>query len=178
MFIRILVLVLVLGAGMLPTATVQAQPYGGRDAVECVSRGYNYQRCDVPWRDAQLVRQLSDSQCIRGRTWGIDPRGFIWVDKGCGGRFVAAGGYAPGPGPGGPWQPGPGWDNRFVVNCGSPQYGYGFCAVDVGGGGRVSIRRRTSDSQCIEGRSWGWNRGGIWVDKGCSADFEVDRRWR
>ncbi len=180
MLIRIFTLVIVLAAGFLPTAAVQAQPYGG-DSIDCISRGYNYQRCDVPWRDARLVRQLSDTQCIRGRTWGIDPRGFLWVDRGCAGRFVPAG-FGPGPGPGGPppgyWQPGPGWDNRFEMTCGSPQYRYAFCAVDVGGGGRVSIRRQTSDAACVEGRSWGWNRGGVWVDQGCSAVFLIDRRWR
>lgn len=178
MMMRMLALVMVMVAGLLPSTPVNAQ-YGRGESIDCVSRGYAYQRCDVPWRDAQLVRQLSDTRCERGRTWGIDRRGFLWVDRGCGGRFAPVG-YSggPGPGPGGPWQPGPGWDSQFVINCGSPQYGYGFCSVDVGGGGRVSIRRRTSDAQCVEGRSWGWNRGGIWVDKGCSADFIVDRRWR
>jgi hypothetical protein len=29
--------------------------YGGE--VECRSTGYGYQRCPVPWRDAQLVQQ-------------------------------------------------------------------------------------------------------------------------
>jgi hypothetical protein len=181
MLIRIFALILVVTAGLLPVGTLQAQPYGGGgDAVDCVSRGYSYQRCDVPWRDARLVRQLSDTQCVRGRSWGVDPRGFIWVDRGCGARFVAAGyGQGPGPGPGpGPWRPGPGWDNRFEITCGSPQYNYAFCQVDVGGGGRVSIRRQTSDARCAEGQSWGWNRAGVWVDKGCSAVFTVDRRWR
>ncbi len=169
MFIRVFSVLVVLCAALLPAAALRAQPYG-RDAIDCSSRGYNYQRCDVPWRDAQLVRQLSGSQCIRGRTWGIDRHG-LWVDKGCSGRFVEAGRD------GGPWRPGRDWDRRFVVTCGSPQYRYNYCAVDVGGGGRVSIRRQTSSSSCIEGRSWGWNRGGVWVDQGCSAEFMIDRRW-
>jgi hypothetical protein len=187
MLIRSLFVMLAAIAGSTAMSSAQAQPYGGGygDSIECRSSGYNYQRCDVPWGDARIVRQLSDSQCIRGRTWGYDRRGFIWVDRGCAARFVAGGGGGgygpgpggPGPGPGGPWQPGPGWNNQFITTCGSPQFRYAFCAVDVGGGGRVSIRRQTSDARCIEGQTWGWNRAGIWVDRGCSADFLVDRRW-
>jgi hypothetical protein len=179
MLIRILALVMTIAAGLLSSAAVQAQPYGGGDAVDCTSRSYAYQRCDVPWREARIVRQLSDTQCVRGRTWGFDRRGFIWVDRGCGARFAPAGGVAgPGPGGPGPWQPGRDWDRGFEITCGSPQFRYAYCAVDVGGGGRVSIRQQTSSASCIEGRTWGWNRGGVWVDQGCSAVFSIDRRWR
>ena len=89
------------------------------------------------------------------------------MDKGCGGVFAAAGG----------WRPGPGWNQNFVVSCGSPQYRYYFCQVDVGGRGRVRLQRQKSSSACVEGRTWGWNRAGIWVDKGCGAQFMVTRRW-
>lgn len=160
---------------MVSIPAVQAQPYGG-EAVDCTSRNYNFQQCSVPWRDARLVRQLSDTACIRGRSWGIDRRG-LWVDRGCSGRFIEAGG---GPGPGGPggWRPEPGWDQRFSFNCNSDGYGYRFCGVDVGGGGRVYLERQTSGTACIEGRTWGWNRAGVWVNQGCAGVFTIDRRWR
>lgn len=161
---------------MLPVAVVHAQPYGG-DAVDCQSRNYSFQRCNVPWRDARLVRQLSDTTCIRGQNWGID-RGGLWVDRGCGGRFIPGrGGGGPDYGGGG-WQPGPGWDQRFSFNCNSEGYGYRFCGVDVGGGGRVYLERQTSGTACIEGRTWGWNRAGVWVNQGCAGIFTIDRRWR
>ena len=65
-------------ASLAPFAVVHAQGYGrGGDAVDCTSRNYGYQRCDVPWRDAQIVRQLSDTQCIRGKNWGIDREGLV-----------------------------------------------------------------------------------------------------
>ena len=35
-----------------------------------------------------LVRQLSDSRCVQGQTWGWDARG-VWVDRGCRGEFRA-----------------------------------------------------------------------------------------
>jgi len=162
---------------LAPASIVQAQSYGGGESVDCVSRNFSYQRCDVPWRDARLVRRLSDTQCIRGQNWGLD-RGGIWVDRGCAGTFVSAGGGHHGGGHAGGWQPGPGWDSRFTVGCASDDYRYRFCQVDLGGAGRAYVSRKISGAACIEGRSWGWNRAGIWVDQGCSAEFTIDRRWR
>lgn len=157
----------------------QDSRYGGgyQDAVDCKSNGYNLQRCPVPWREARLVRQYSSTQCIRGQNWGIDSRrGFIWVDRGCAGQFVdARGGHRPPPP--GPWQPGPGWDHRFTVRCESNGGQNHFCQVDVGGRGRVYLQRQESSSPCIEGRTWGWNRGGVWVAEGCRGTFTIDRRW-
>jgi len=183
MLIRIFVAILVVAAGLLPAASLHAQ-YGGYgpgpgEAVECKSSGYNYQRCPVPWREAQIVRQLSDTQCRRGQSWGFDRRGgFIWVDRGCQARFVAAGGGYPGQGPGpGPWQPGPGWDQRFSVRCESNDGRNNFCQVDVGARGRVYLERQESSTPCREGQNWGWNRGGVWVAQGCRGVFTVDRRW-
>ena len=63
---------------------------GYDEAIECRSNNYAFQRCPTPWHDARLVRQLSDTQCVRGVNWGVDRRG-VWVDRGCAGRFVAAG---------------------------------------------------------------------------------------
>jgi len=115
------------------------------------------------------VRQTSSSACVRGQSWGVDRRG-LWVDRGCSGVFAA------GLNNGG-WRPGPGWNHDFAMSCGSPQYRYNFCQVDVGGDGRVMLRRQISDTRCVLGSNWGWNRAGIWVDKGCSAEFTVVRRW-
>lgn len=77
----------------------------------------------------------------------------------------------------GDWRPGPDWNRQFVVHCSSEGYGYNFCSVDLGRRGRVMIQRQQSNSPCVRGRSWGYNRAGIWVDQGCEADFRVSRRW-
>jgi hypothetical protein len=164
--------------GLAAVATAQADPrYGGGSGgeVECRSNNFGHQRCPVPWRDARLVRQLSNTQCVRGRTWGIDRNG-LWVDHGCVGRFVAAGGRVVQGGRG--WQPGADWNRRFSVGCSSNNYQYTFCAVDLGGAGRAHLERQTSNSACIEGRTWGSNRAGIWVNQGCGGVFTIDRRWR
>lgn len=154
--------------GNRPPPPPQYGPGYGQQAISCGSPRHRPMRCQVPghWRGAQLVRQTSKSACIEGRTWGFD-RGGIWVDQGCGGEFMAASG----------WRPGPDWNSDFSVSCGSPQYRYYFCQVDVGGRGRVILQRQMSDSACVEGRTWGWNRAGIWVDKGCGGQFLVTRRW-
>jgi len=34
--------------------------------------------------------------------------------------------------------------------------------------------KQNSDSPCQQGYSWGYDREGIWVDRGCRADFAVD----
>ena len=162
----------IFAVSLLPiSAPVRAQGYG--DTVTCESRNFTYQICSVPWRDARMIRQTSDSACVRGRTWGIDRRG-LWVDRGCAGIFAAAGRPPPGYGDG---RPGPDWDRRFVIGCNSEGYAYRFCSVDVGHGGRVFLDRQTSSSPCIEGRTWGWNRGGVWVNQGCTGTFTIDRRW-
>jgi DUF3011 family protein len=177
MMLRWVVAISLFILSMIPLEPARAQGYG--DAVDCTSRNYSYTRCNVPWPDARLVRQLSGTQCIRGSTWGIDRNG-LWVDRGCSGTFVAAG-RGPGPGyggGGGGWYPAPGWDQSFSVGCTSTDYQYRFCSVDLGGGGRAYLERQTSGSSCIEGRTWGWNRAGIWVNQGCAGIFTIQRRWR
>jgi hypothetical protein len=178
MLSKILTIGIAVAGSVLMTSTAQAEPqrgdYGGdRDRIECGSHDYRYTRCNVNWRSADLVRQLSDSRCIEGRTWGIDRRG-LWVDRGCVGIFVerGRGDYDGG------WNPGPDWDRDIRLTCSSEDYRYNLCQVDVGRGGDVRIVRQLSNSACIEGRSWGWNRAGVWVSGGCSAVFRVDRRWR
>jgi hypothetical protein len=153
-----------------PPGLYPPPPGYGNQTISCGSPRYHLVRCPIPreWRGVRIIRQTSSTNCVEGRNWGYD-RGGIWVDKGCGGVFAA--GY------GGGWQPGPGWDRDFVVSCGSPQYRYYFCRVDVGRRGYVRLQHQDSDAACTEGRSWGWNRAGIWVDKGCGAHFMVTRRW-
>lgn len=157
-----------------------AQYGGGPDRIDCGSVDMRPARCPVPWRRAVLVRQTSQSACVEGRTWGMR-RGAIWVDRGCSGIFAEAGRHhgGPGPGPGpGAWAPGPGWDTTIRVRCASQGFNYNMCQVDTGRGSDVRIERQISDTRCIQGRNWGWNRAGVWVDGGCEAVFRIDRRWR
>lgn len=167
---------------MLLMSSAQAQPpprgYGGQNnSIECTSQNYRFTRCGVNWRDADLVRQTSQTLCTRGQTYGVDRNG-LWVDRGCGGYFVESGRGGYGGGNQGGWRPGPGWDSDIRLTCQSDDYRYRMCQVDTGRGGGVRIERQLSHTACIEGRTWGWNRAGIWVSGGCAAVFRVDRRWR
>ncbi|PSH64334.1 hypothetical protein CU102_21825 [Phyllobacterium brassicacearum] len=54
------------------------------------------------------------------------------------------------------------------VKCESRKFRYTECDVDMR---RPRIARQISRSPCIAGDTWGYNRGTIWVDKGCAAVF-------
>jgi hypothetical protein len=58
------------------------------------------------------------------------------------------------------------------ITCGSNNFGYNYCRVYTGG--RVRMVHQLSHKSCIEGSTWGYDSQGVWVDKGCRADFIVD----
>jgi len=119
----------------------------------------------------RLVKQNSESPCTEGRSWGSDNDG-IWVDDGCRAEFSVGerGGYQD--------------QNRNERNqqnggngeaqtfaCASEDGRRHSCAVDTRGG--VRLVKQNSEAPCAEGRSWGADNDGIWVDHGCRADFSV-----
>ena len=57
------------------------------------------------------------------------------------------------------------------ISCSSDNGKRHYCDVDTRGG--VSMVRQRSDSACQEGYSWGFDRTGVWVDRGCRADFRL-----
>lgn len=170
--------VIVFAAGLASMAAPPAHAQWDREGtVYCASDNGRFVRCRTPWPQSQLSKQVSDTRCIYGQTWGND-RGSVWVDKGCRANFE--------PARGGGWggdRPGwgddrPGWgDQSAQIRCDSNNNRRQYCPVDLGRGGRVRLIRRLSDSRCNEGSTWGWDRRGIWVDYGCRAIFQVDRRW-
>lgn len=62
---------------------------------------------------------------------------------------------------------------RPTVRCDSNDSRYRECAADTRGG--VRLQRQYSKSACIEGRSWGYDRRGVWVNNGCRAEFALGR---
>jgi hypothetical protein len=63
--------------------------------------------------------------------------------------------------------------NRPVqtVYCESGDMRRHWCSEGIGR--RVTLLRQRSEVRCVQGRTWGVDRSGIWVDRGCRADFEV-----
>jgi hypothetical protein len=118
-----------------------------------------------------MVRQRSDARCQQGYSWGYDQRG-IWVDRGCRADFrintYRPGG--PGYGPGGPGY-GPGGPGGQMITCSSNNGGRNYCPANTKRG--VQLVKQRSDARCTQGYSWGFDQRGIWVDRGCRADFVV-----
>ncbi|MFT3762824.1 MAG: DUF3011 domain-containing protein [Pseudoxanthomonas sp.] len=50
------------------------------------------------------------------------------------------------------------------------------CSVDTNGG--VQLVRQLSKTRCVQGRNWGWDRSGVWVNGGCRAEFVAGRGGR
>jgi len=154
--------------------------YRGGAQVRCSSNDDRARYCSVDTRGGvRLVRQESRSPCIQGRTWGYDRRG-IWVANGCRARFQLGGGQGydrpgyrqPGYGPRyGHTGYGPG-QGAQVIRCESRDGRQRFCRVS-GGLREAQIVRRLSDTRCQFNYNWGYQRDGIWVDRGCRAEFSV-----
>ncbi|WP_213602486.1 DUF3011 domain-containing protein [Pseudoxanthomonas japonensis] len=73
---------------------------------------------------------------------------------------------------------GPQYDDRYygngqTVRCESPSNRYRECPMDTRGG--VQLTRQLSSTRCEEGRNWGQGRNGVWVDRGCRAEFTSGR---
>jgi len=100
--------------------------------------------------------------CRQGRGWGFDNNG-IWVDRGCRAQFS----YGRDDGGGH-------WGRAGQLTCESISYRYGYCNADTQG--RVSLNRELSTGNlCRQGYGWGYDGGGIWVDRGCRGVFNYGR---
>lgn len=133
--------------------------------LRCDSIGYRYQFCPANTQGrAVLLRENSTGNlCRQGRGWGFDNNG-IWVDRGCRGEFSF------GRDRGG----GNNWGRRGEVTCESIGYRYRFCNADTQG--RVNLVRELSTGNlCRQGRGWGFDSNGVWVDRGCRGVFSYGR---
>ena len=134
------------------------QGYGPPPKITCSSNNGKRNYCNVGGSyDVRLVRQISGSPCVQGDTWGVD-RGGLWVDRGCRADFSI--------GRGGPPPP-----QDRIVTCSSNNGKRNWC--DIGSSRDVRLARQISGSPCIQGSTWGLDNRGLWVDRGCRADFKV-----
>jgi len=145
---------------------------GGADYAEqrvtCESQDQRSARCSMDTRGGvTLVRQMSQSPCTEGRSWGFDRRS-VWVTQGCRAEFASGRGGGQG------WDGG-GWNDQGgraqIIRCESNDNRTQWCGV--GNVRDVRLHRQLSRSQCTEGRSWGWDRRGLWVSQGCRAEFAI-----
>lgn len=135
---------------------------GSGQTMACNSDDEHRHTCNVDTRaGVRLVSQQSGSPCEQGRTWGYDNSG-IWVDRGCRATFEIGGTSS--------WSNVRG-GNVQTVKCESGDERRHTCAVNTNGG--VRMVKQISGSPCQQGSTWGYDAGGIWVDRGCRAQFEV-----
>lgn len=154
-------------------------PGGGNlRTIRCESQNFRQTRCPVDTRGGVQLRQvLGNSPCNQGQNWGFD-RGGVWVSGGCRAEFLVGGnGGGPGfPGNGGypgngPGFPGGGNGPSRTVTCSSMNYRPARCPIPNANSVRIN---QVIGGECIQGRSWGYDRGGVWVSNGCRARFIVN----
>lgn len=59
------------------------------------------------------------------------------------------------------------------VRCESQDYHHRYCRAETDN--RAELVRQFSKTRCVLGQSWGYDRRGVWVDRGCAAEFRVGR---
>src|SRR5260370_17748273 len=59
-----------------------------------------------------------------------------------------------------------------VITCSSDDGRRNYCNVDTRRG--VRLNRQISGSPCVENQTWGVDNRGLWVDRGCRAEFLVN----
>ena len=62
-----------------------------------------------------------------------------------------------------------------TVSCVSADYSRDrhYCQADTRFGARLVTQ--TSSVECVEGKTWGWDEQGIWVDQGCAGQFALGK---
>jgi hypothetical protein len=127
----------------------------------CESGDKRERFCPADTRGGVVLVRTLGGRCVLGRTWGYESEG-IWV-RGCAGEFQLEGRAAA-----------PLGSRADTLTCASDDYRYTLCAADTRGG--VRLVNQLSRADCFEGRTWGYDRRGVWVDEGCAAEFELAAR--
>ncbi len=132
--------------------------------VVCESVNGNRQVCPAETiSGVAFAQQLSKTECVEGKSWGWDlERGLVWVDHGCRAEFILGGTAQP-------RDPLIRFDTPVI--CESKNGKRTTCKADTSAG--VQIVRQLDDRACGYGREWGYDADGIWVAKGCRAEFVV-----
>jgi len=142
------------------------------DVVRCESKDGHRRRCPAGDGRITLEKQLSLTECVEGTSWGWR-RGEVWVDNGCRADFRI-------------WNRRDEYEHdregsdredrdgrirrdRRLLVCESEDGRLHRCAADMRGG--VELNRQLSKRDCIRNETWGWDEDGVWVDRGCRAEF-------
>jgi DUF3011 family protein len=136
-------------------------PNGALQTVTCESIPGHTKRCTAMTANGvQLARQISKHSCVLNKDWGWDNNG-IWVKDGCRAEFTVNTNLAPMA------------SSLTTITCESANGMNHHCSANTLNG--VTLSRQLSDSGCVEGKTWGYDKDGIWVSNGCRAEFTVGR---
>lgn len=137
------------------------------NTVVCESQNEQLQICTADTsKGVVLRRQLSKAECVEGLSWGWDERRRdIWVDDGCRAEFFLGRQL-------GPVRAAQTLD--ALVACESADGRRKECTADTSGG--VQLVRQLGDTACTFNSGWGYDQKGIWVSRGCRAEFAVRGR--
>ncbi|TKR33143.1 DUF3011 domain-containing protein [Luteimonas gilva] len=128
------------------------------DVIRCESEEGRTRQCTAETNGSvKLLRQLSDSACTEGQTWGYSRNG-VWVTQGCRGEFAVGFGAKSAAG-------------RDVMRCESADGRWHLCPLKAPG--QVELIKQLSRSPCIRDMSWGRDNRGVWVAQGCRGEFRV-----
>ena len=131
-------------------------PGPGGQSIRCESTDGRSRTCNTPWNgQSRLLRQLSNTSCVEGRTW-YDSNGRVTVTNGCRAEF-------------GPRHMGGG--NTTTLQCESRDDRYRTCGSNISG--RATLVRQLSDTRCTENVNFGVRNRQLWVDRGCRGVFQV-----
>lgn len=148
----------------------------GAGTFRCESTNNRTERCASAGRP-EFIRQLSNTPCVRGQSWGTDSRG-VWVSNGCRALF-RTGGYGNGYGNNGGYNNG-GYNNGSyggsdLIRCESNDNRSRSCNFTGNSRGEIRLLRQLSGKPCVENQTWGRSRNGVWVTQGCRAEFVIGR---
>ena len=158
---------LLLCLGFLLTLSLLPSAASAQQTITCESNNGNRKYCGhANPGQVSMQRQLSQSSCVEGQSWGVDNQG-LWVDRGCRAEF-RIGGWNNGGNNGGGWN---GGGNGNQITCESNNGSRKYCG---NANGQVNMQRQLSQAPCVQGQSWGVDRQGLWVDRGCRAVFTAN----
>ena len=163
-------------------------PAGQVQTVRCDSIDSRQVSCRIePGSDVRLIEQRSRNPCVRGRTWDYS-NSRITVTDGCRADFMVTsdsrwndddrGGRH------GDNRDGRDGDGRYGDNRTGSRWGQVHCASRSRSSARTYCGTSSSDytivgrsANCVEGRTWGNARRGVWVSGKCSANFRISSSW-
>jgi Protein of unknown function (DUF3011) len=161
--------------GLLGALIDNGKDYAQAHTFQCVPGDKKRHYCQADTRGGiRLVKAVNGAACVYGKSWGYDAGG-VWVERKCQAEFEVGGGasYRPPevPGTGHIWGAGNGLK---VFTCSSEDGKRRSCDADTGEG--AVLVKDLGGSACARGETWGFDRHGVWVDRGCKAEFHTVQR--